>query len=299
MYSFSYIAQQFINGLNLGSIYALVAIGLTMVYGILRLINFAHGDLMMWGAYLALAMITNSFFPLGAAVLLPMLVIGLVGILMDRVAYRPLRGAPEVAMLITSLGVSSFIQNSTIMTLTAQPRSLRLPPGFREMHKLGGVSFSTLDVITVLLTLVFMVALTLFVRRSRLGVAMRASAENLRAAHLMGININQVIATAFAIGSALAGVAGFLWAAQFNTVEPFMGFLPGLKAFVAAVIGGIGVIPGAVLGGFLLGFAEIFFVGFLPPAFSGYRDAFVFALLLVVLLIRPNGILGASTEERA
>ena len=299
MYSFSYIAQQFINGLNLGSIYALVAIGLTMVYGILRLINFAHGDLMMWGAYLALAIVANSFLPLGVAVLLPMLAIGLVGILMDRAAYRPLRGAPEVAMLITSLGVSMFIQNATVMTLTAQPRSFRLPAGLRELHKVAGVNFSTLDVISVSLTFVLMIALTLFVRRTRLGIAMRASAENLRAAHLMGININQVIATAFAIGSGLAGVAGFLWAAQYNTVEPFMGFLPGLKAFVAAVIGGIGVIPGAVLGGFLLGFAEIFFVGFLPPAFSGYRDAFVFGLLLVVLLIRPNGILGNSTEERA
>lgn len=299
MYSFSYIAQQFINGLNLGSIYALVAIGLTMVYGILRLINFAHGDLMMWGAYLALAIVANSFLPLGVAVLLPMLAIGLVGILMDRAAYRPLRGAPEVAMLITSLGVSMFIQNATVMTLTAQPRSFRLPAGLRELHRVAGVSFSTLDVISVSLTIILMIALTLFVRRTRLGIAMRASAENLRAAHLMGININQVIATAFAIGSGLAGVAGFLWAAQYNTVEPFMGFLPGLKAFVAAVIGGIGVIPGAVLGGFLLGFAEIFFVGFLPPAFSGYRDAFVFGLLLVVLLLRPNGILGTSTEERA
>jgi branched-chain amino acid transport system permease protein len=218
--------------------------------------------------------------------------------LVERIAYRPLRGAPEVAMLITSLGVSSLIQNSTIMTLTAQPQSFRLPAGIKQLYKVGGVSFSSLDVLGIVLTLALMVILTLFVRHTRLGVAMRASAENLQAAYLMGININQVIAAAFFIGSALAAVAGVLWAAQFNTVEPFMGFLPGLKAFVAAVIGGIGVIPGAVLGGFLLGFAEIFFVGFLPPAFSGYRDAFVFALLLVVLFIRPNGILGIATEER-
>ncbi len=299
MYPLSYFIQQFINGVNLGSVYALVAIGLTMVYGILRLINFAHGDLMMWGAYLALAIITTSFLPLGAAVLLPMLVIGLVGMLVERVAYRPLRGAPEVAMLITSLGVSSLMQNAMIMTITAQPRSFRLPGGLNQLQRIGNVSFSMLDVLTVALALVLMLGLSLFVRRTRLGIAMRASAENLRAAHLMGININQVVATAFFIGSALAGVAGFLWAAKYSTVEPFMGFLPGLKAFVAAVIGGIGVIPGAVLGGFLLGFAEVFFVGFLPPAYSGYRDAFVFALLLVVLLIRPNGILGTSTEERA
>lgn len=299
MYSMSYIAQQFINGLNLGSVYALVAIGLTIVYGILRLINFAHGDLMMWGAYLALAILVNSFLPLGAAVLLPMLVIGAVGVLVERVAYRPLRGAPEVAMLITSLAVSSVIQNSTIMTLTAQPRPFRLPAGVNQLHNVGGVSFSTLDVLSVSLAVLLMLGLNLFVRRTRLGIAMRASAENLRAAHLMGININQVIATAFAIGSGLAAVAGFMWAGKFSTVEPFMGFLPGLKAFVAAVIGGIGVIPGAVLGGYLLGFAEIFFVGFLPPAYSGYRDAFVFALLLGILLIRPDGILGTATEERA
>lgn len=299
MYPISYFIQQFINGVNLGSVYALVAIGLTMVYGILRLINFAHGDLMMWGAYLALGVVATSFLPLGAAVLLPMLMIGLVGILVERVAYRPLRGAPEVAMLITSLGVSSLIQNATIMTITAQPRSFRLPGGLNQLQRIGNVSFSMLDVLTVALAILLMLGLSLFVRRTRLGIAMRASAENLRAAHLMGININQVVATAFFIGSALAGVAGFLWAAKYSTVEPFMGFLPGLKAFVAAVIGGIGVIPGAVLGGYLLGFAEVFFVGFLPPAYSGYRDAFVFALLLVILLIRPNGILGTSTEERA
>lgn len=299
MYSTSYIIQQFINGLNLGSVYALVAIGLTIVYGILRLINFAHGDLMMWGAYLALFILTNSFLPLGVAVVLPMLVIGAVGVLVDRAAYRPLRGAPEVAMLITSLAVSSVIQNSTVMTLTAQPKPFRLPQWIGQLHTVGGVSFRTLDVVTVSLAVGFMLALDQFVRRTRLGIAMRASAENLRAAHLMGININQVIATAFAIGSALAAVAGFLWAGKFGTVEPFMGFLPGLKAFVAAVIGGIGVIPGAVLGGYLLGFAEVFFVGFLPPAYSGYRDAFVFTLLLIILLIRPNGILGVSTEERA
>ncbi len=299
MPSSSYIAQQFINGLNLGSVYALVAIGLTIVYGILRLINFAHGDLMMWGAYLSLFLLANSFLPLGVAVLLPMLVIGGVGVLMERVAYRPLRGAPEVAMLITSLAVSTVIQNSTIMTLTAQPRSFHLPEGVNQLHQVAGISFATLDVLSVSLAVILMVGLTLFVRYTRLGIAMRASAENLRAAHLMGINIDQVIATAFAIGSALAAVAGFLWAAKFGTVEPFMGFLPGLKAFVAAVIGGIGVIPGAVLGGYLLGFAEIFFVGFLPPEFAGYRDAFVFGLLLVILLIRPNGILGAPTDERA
>jgi len=297
VYSLPYIAQQIVNGLNLGSIYALVAIGLTIVYGILRLINFAHGDLLMVGAYLSLALLLNSTLPLGAAVLLPMIVVGAVGILVERLAYRPLRGAPEVAMLITSLAVSSILQNGTVMTLSAQPRAFRLPQELITLHQVGGISFSTLNALTVGVAIVLMLLLTLFVTRTRVGIAMRACAENLKAARLMGIDINQVIAYAFAIGSALAAVAGFMWAGRFGQIEPFMGFLPGLKAFVAAVIGGIGNIPGAVLGGYLLGFAEIFFVGFLPPAFSGYRDAFVFALLLLVLLIRPHGLLPSAAER--
>lgn len=295
----TYVAQQIINGVNLGSMYALIAIGLTIVYGLLRLINFAHGDLMMLGAYLGLLLLSATFTPLALTLLLPMLVIGLVGVLVERVAYRPLRGAPEVTMLITSLAVSSIIENTMVMTVTAQPRAFTLPSGVNQLHTVAGVSFSTLDVLTVGLSVALMVALTLYIRTSRTGIAMRAAAENLRAARLMGIDINRVVMIAFLLGSALAAAAGWLWAAKYSTVEPFMGFLPGLKAFVAAVIGGIGVIPGAVLGGYLLGFAEIFFVGFLPPAFSGYRDAFVFALLLIILLIRPNGILGVSTDERA
>ncbi len=298
MYSSSYILQQVINGLNLGSIYALVAIGLTIVYGILRLINFAHGDVMMLGAYLALALLLHPFVPLALVILIPMIVIGALGILIERVAYRPLRGAPEVAMLITSLAVSSIIQNGVTMTITAQPRSFRLPTEWVQRHTVAGVSFSTLDVLTVSLALLLMLLLTLFVTRTRVGIAMRACSENLNAARLMGIPIGQVVAAAFAIGSALAAIAGFFWAGKFGTVDPFMGFLPGLKAFVAAVIGGIGSIPGAVLGGYLLGFSEIFFVGFLPPSFSGYRDAFVFILLLVVLLVRPQGLLRTTSEER-
>lgn len=299
MYSGSYIVQQLINGLNLGSIYALIAIGLTMVYGLLRLINFAHGDLMMFGAYLGLFVLTNTFLPLGAALVLPMILVGVVGVLVERVAYRPLRGAPEVSMLMTSLAVSWIIQNVMIMTVTAQPRSFRLPNGINAMYTVGGVSFSRLDVISLVLAVGLMVGLSVFVRRNRVGIGMRAASEDLLAARLMGININQVIVAAFAIGSALAAVAGVLWAGKYGTIDPFMGFLPGLKAFVAAVIGGIGVIPGAVLGGYLLGFAEILFVGLLPPEYSGYRDAFVFALLLIILLIRPNGILGTSDEDRA
>lgn len=287
------------NGLALGSIYALLAIGLTMVYGILRLINFAHGDLMMLGAYLATVMIGSAYFPIILAVLVPTVLIGLFGLLVERVAYRPLRGAPEVALLITSLGVSRLLQNSAVLGLSPQPRSFRLPGSLTESFEVAGVRLTQLDVLTFVLVLALMVGLTAFINRSRTGMAMRASSENLQAARLIGINVNHVVGAAFLIGSALAGVAGFLWAGRYGIIDPFMGFVPGLKAFVAAVIGGIGSIRGAVIGGVLLGVAEIGFVGFLPPEYSGFRDAFVFGLLLLVLLVRPNGLFGTSEIERA
>jgi branched-chain amino acid transport system permease protein len=295
----SYVAQQIVNGLALGSIYALLAIGLTMVYGILRLINFAHGDLMMLGSYIAAVMIGSIYLPIVLAVLVPTVVIGIVGLLVERTAYKPLRGAPEVAMLITSLGVSRLLQNGTVLGLSPQPRSFQLPGNLTSSMSVGGIRFTPLDALTLVLVLVLMVGLGLFINRSRTGMAMRASSENLHAARLIGINVNHVVGAAFVIGSALAGVAGFLWAARYGIIDPFMGFLPGLKAFVAAVIGGIGSIRGAVVGGILLGVAEVGFVGFLPPEFSGFRDAFVFGLLLLVLLVRPNGIFGKSEIERA
>jgi branched-chain amino acid transport system permease protein len=295
----AYIAQQFINALNMGSIYALVAIGLTVVYGILRLINFAHGDMMTLGAYLGLAVLTALALPAWAALLIPMLVVGALGVLIERLAYRPLRGAPEVAMLITSLAISSLIQNGATMTLTAQPRPVRLPAELTQRVDVLGVNFAVMDVVIVGLAVALMIALTLFVQRTTLGIAMRACSENVRVTQLMGVDVNRVIAVAFAISAGLAAVAGVLWSGKFGLVDPFTGFVPGLKAFVAAVIGGIGNIPGAMLGGYLLGFAEVFFVAFTPPEVSGYRDAFVFVLLLVVLLVRPTGLLGAREVNRA
>ena len=295
----NYILQQLVNGLALGSIYALLAIGLTMVYGILRLINFAHGDLMMLGAYVSSIFISATVVPILLAVLIPTLLIAVMGLIVERTAYKPLRGAPEVAMLITSLGVSRLIQNSTVLALSPQPRAFSLPGDLTKTMNVGGIRFTQLDVLTFLLVIVLMVLLTLYINRSKTGMAMRASSENLQAARLIGINVNWAIGAAFVLGSALAGTAGFLWASRYGIIDPFMGFLPGVKAFVAAVIGGIGSIRGAVVGGVLLGVAEIGFVGFLPPEFSGYRDAFVFSLLLIVLLVRPNGLFGASEVERA
>jgi branched-chain amino acid transport system permease protein len=294
-----YVIQQTINALSLGSIYALVAIGLATVFGILRLINFAHGDLMMVACYVAFFLVVSGIGFLPIVVITLLLTAGF-GVLIERVAYRPVRGAPDVVMLLTSLAVSIFIENIFIMFLSPVPRSFRdvSPAFFDTVHYWGAVSISNVNLFTLAIAIVLFALLTLFVTRTRLGVSMRATAEDLMGAQLVGININRVVQVAFAIGSAMAAVAGILWATRLGKIDPLMGFIPLLKAFVAAVIGGFGSLAGAVLGAYVLGFAEIFLVGFLPPALSSYRDAFVFILLIVVLLVRPNGILGSTEQEK-
>ena len=299
MSTLDYVTQQTINALSLGSIYAMVAIGLAIVFGILRLINFAHGDLMMVACYVAFFMVASgvSFLPVAALALLATAVLG---ILMERVAYRPVRGAPDVIMLLTSLAVSIFIQNVFVMVLSPVPRSFRdVSPEFLDtVNHWGPLTVSNVNLVTLAVTVVAFALLTLFVTRTRLGISMRATAEDLVGAQLVGIHINRVVQVAFAIGSGLAAAAGLLWAARLGKIDPLMGFIPLLKAFVAAVIGGFGSLAGAVLGAYVLGFAEIFLVGFLPPSLSSYRDAFVFLLLIVVLLLRPNGILGSTEREK-
>ncbi|MGB9639394.1 MAG: branched-chain amino acid ABC transporter permease [Anaerolineales bacterium] len=299
MGSLDYFVQQTMNAFSLGSIYALVAIGLAMVFGILRLINFAHGDLMMVACYVAFFLTTTglSFIPV---LVIAILVATVLGILMERVAYRPVRGAPDVIMLLTSLAVSIFIENIFIMFLSPVPRSFRgvTPPILDVVNHWGVVNISNINLITIGITVILFIILYLFIKRTKLGISMRATSEDLMAAQLVGIHIDRVIITAFILGSSLAGVAGILWAARLGKIDPLMGFIPLLKAFVAAVIGGFGDLAGAVLGAYVLGFAEIFLIGFLPPALSSYRDAFVFLLLIVVLLIRPNGILGSTEREK-
>lgn len=297
MFNSSYILQQFINAILLGSMYALVAIGLSMVYGILRLINFAHGDVLMIGAYVGFFLLTLYKVPFVLVLILPMVVGGIIGVIVERVAYRPLRKAPEVALLITSLAVSMFIENLAVMILSPRPRRFRIPAFLSKSHFYGSINFRNIDVLIVVLTIILVIILTIFIKKTKVGIAMRATAESINTSYLMGINVNNIIMLTFAIGSFLAGVAGVMFASKYGRIEPFMGFLPGLKAFVASVIGGIGSLPGAVLGGYLLGFAEIFFVGFLPPQLSGYRDGFVFLLLILVLLIKPSGIFG-QIEKR-
>ena len=290
--------QQFVNALGLGSIYALVAIGLAMVFGILRLINFAHGEVLMLGAFAAYYL-AQAGLPFPVVALLAVLATVAAGLLMERVAYRAIRGAPDVALLLTSLAVSIVLQNGALLAFDAQPKPFPTPTAIQQQVAVGGgVQVSVTNLVTTGVALLLMALLTLFVTRTRLGIAMRAAAENAMAAQLMGINLTTVIVAAFAIGSVLAGVAGILWGARVGRIEPLMGFIPVLKAFVATVIGGFGSIPGAVLGAYLLGFGEIYLVALLPGELSGYRDAFVFAALIVILLFRPQGILGSTEPEK-
>jgi branched-chain amino acid transport system permease protein len=293
-----YIAQQIVNGLILGSMYAMVAIGFSMIYGIIRLINFAHGDVVMIGAFLTLGLLQVVGAPLPLVALMVLAAGAVIGILIERAAFRPMRGAPQVTGFIASLAVSIMLQNLGILFLTAQPRNFAFPGYLQRVIHISGVSFRMVDLVIMMCALSLMCALMLLVNKSRLGMAMRATAENIDVARLMGININRTIMATFAVGSALAAIAGLMWGGKFGQIDPLLGFIPGLKSFVAAVIGGVGSIPGAIIGGFVLGLSEVLFVGLLPPIYSAYRDAFVFATLIVILLILPNGILGKKMGER-
>jgi branched-chain amino acid transport system permease protein len=291
-----YGIQQLINALSLGSLYALMAIGLAMVFGILRLINFAHGDMMMVASYAALFLLLAGA-PYWVVVPLAVVITALAGMLMERVAYRPIRGAPDVALLLTSFAVTIILQNSVVLIIGARSRAFPVPEFLGTVFQFGQLYVSSVNVVAIVTTAIVLVLLTLFVTRTNTGISMRAAADDMVAAQLMGININHVIAAAFAIGSGLAAIAGLLWTAKIGKVDPFMGFFPVLKAFIAAIIGGFGTIPGAVVGGFLLGFLEISLQAVLPGEWSAYRDALVFGTLILVLLVRPNGVLGAHKRE--
>ncbi|MCP4115555.1 MAG: branched-chain amino acid ABC transporter permease [Desulfobacteraceae bacterium] len=294
-----YIAQQLLNGLVLGSMYGLVAIGFSMIYGIVRLINFAHGDIVMIGAFATLALMEAAGLPFSLVAFFVLLTGCGVGILIEKISFRPMRGAPQVTGFIASLGVSIMMQNLGVLILSAQPRNFSFPPYMQTILSLGPASFRLVDLIIFLTAVFLMIALIFLVRKTKLGIAMRATAENLDVARMMGININRTIMATFALGSGLAGIAGLMWGGKFGQIDPLMGYVPGLKSFVAAVIGGVGSIPGAILGGFILGLSEVLFVGLLPPIYSSYRDAFVFGTLIVILIVLPNGLLGKEMEDRA
>ena len=287
-------AQQLVNGVQIGSVYALVAIGYTMVYGIAKMINFAHGDIIMVGSYVALLFFQSSGLPVWGVIAATAAVSAVLGVTIERLAYKPLRGGSRMSALITTIGVSLMLQNGFLLIFGSSPKPF--PNHFTgEGFTLGGVTVSRLTAITLVVTVVLMVLLTLFVNRTRVGKAMRAVSEDQGAAQLMGINIDTSISITFAIGSALAAVAAVLYSSTYPLINPYMGSMLGLRAFIAAVIGGIGVIPGAMIGGFIIGIAEALIKRYISSAMS---DAIVFALLIIVLLVKPSGLLGRNEREK-
>ncbi len=299
MSTFDFILQQVINAFGLGSLYALVAVGLSVIFGILRMTNFAHGDMMMAGAYATVLLCAIGVsFPF--AVLVGVAVSALIGVLVERIAYRPVRGAPDVTLLLTSLALTYVLENLAILVFSGSPRSFLLPDWMNESFEFreGAITITSITFVSMGAAMVSLAFLGWFVTRTTIGLGMRAAAEDMATASLMGLNINRLIVTAFAIASALAGLSGILWAAQSGIVDPGMGFSPLLKAFVAAIVGGFGSILGAVLGGYLLGILEILIVGFGPGAVSPYRDAIVYSLLILFLLFRPGGLVKPHREEK-
>jgi branched-chain amino acid transport system permease protein len=288
--------QQMINGLSLGSLYALIAIGYTLVYGILRLINFAHGDLIMVAAYAAVMGVGLFAWPWLLAFGLAVGLTALLGVLLERGAYRPLRRAPRISLLISAIAASFLLENLALVIAGGRPKPFPTPEWFAGAIVWGGLYIPRLSLLIPAVTAVLLAGLFLLIHRTQAGRAMRAIAHDLETVSLMGININRIISLAFLVGSLLAGAGGLLWAMKYPQANPFMGILPGLKAFIAAVLGGIGNLAGAVLGGLILGVLEIMIVALLP-AWAGYRDALAFGLLILILLVRPTGILGESLGE--
>jgi len=295
--SFQTFVQQFFNGVSLGSLYALIAIGYTMVYGILRLINFAHGDVFMVGAYLFFYLVALFHLPWYLALAGAMLLAAGVGMLIDRAAYRPVREAPRISALITAVGVAFLLENGAIVALGARPKAFPRPAVMTQVYQISGANVLGVSFWVPVLALVLLALLLLLVYRTKVGMAMRAVATDMKATRLMGVDVDRVISYTFAVGSALAAAGGIMWAFKYPQIQPLMGVYPGWKAFTAAVVGGIGSIAGATLGGFLIGMVEILFVAFFPMH-SGYRDAVIFALLILFLLVRPTGILGAPLKEK-
>jgi len=296
--------QQVINGLSLGAIYALIALGYTMIYGVLRFINFAHGDVFMVGAYIGfyafplIIPVTGEGLPTAVAVILvAMIGCGILGVVIEFLAYRPLRNRPKLTVLITAIGVSLFLEytGQLPVVFTPNPRTFPTLIPNTTYNVFGDVSIGSTQILVFVVALLLMGVLRVIVMRTKIGTAMRAVSMNMNAASLMGINLNFIISFTFFLGSALAGAGAVLYAMSYPKINPLMGILPGLKAFVAAVLGGIGNIPGAALGGFLIGVAETMTAGYINPAF---RDAIVFGILIMILLLKPSGLLGKGGTEK-
>ncbi|MEG0768357.1 MAG: branched-chain amino acid ABC transporter permease [Ruthenibacterium sp.] len=285
-----------VNGISLGSIYAIIALGYTMVYGIARMLNFAHGDIIMIGSYVVFVVMSTLGFPAIVAIFISVIVCTLLGITIERVAYKPLRMAPSLAVLITAIGISYLLQNIALLIWGSSPKSFTSVIKMEPVKLFDGQLVITGEtIVTLTVSAIIMIALTLFVNHTKLGRAMLAVSEDRGAAQLMGINVNGTISLTFAIGSALAAIAGVLLCSAYPTLQPTTGAMPGIKAFVAAVFGGIGSLPGAMLGGILLGIIESLGKAYIS---SQMADAIVFAVLIVVLLVKPTGILGKKTNEK-
>ena len=286
-----------INGISLGSVYAIIALGYTMVYGIAKMLNFAHGDVIMIGAYVVLTAMTSAGLPAYAAVLIAVVFCTLLGMLIERVAYKPLRNAASpLAVLITAIGVSYLLQNLALLIFGADAKSFVPVINVASLELFGGqLTIKGVTIVTILACIVIMVGLQLFVKKTKPGRAMQAVSEDRDAAQLMGVNVNATISLTFAIGSGLAAIAGLLLCSAYPTLTPYTGAMPGIKAFVAAVFGGIGSIPGAMVGGILLGVIEIFSKAYIS---SQVADAIVFAVLIIVLLVKPSGLFGKNIQEK-
>jgi len=296
--TFEIFIQNILYGLTLGSLYALIAIGYTMVYGILRLINFAHGEIFMLGAYFVFwggAALLGLPWPV--AVVLSIVITACIGILVDQVAYRPLRDAPRISALISAIGVSFFLQNTAIVFFQAIPRAVYRPDWLADPLIVGDLHILPITLFVPVLSVVLMLALMYIVYRTKTGLGMRAISKDIETSYLMGVPVNRIIAITFGIGSTLAAASGIMWALRYPRIDPMMGSMPGFKAFIAAVFGGIGSIQGAVTGGMVLGMLEIMIIAFFPDL-AGYKDAFAFILLIGVLLVKPTGLFGQRIEDK-
>ncbi|HIT34805.1 MAG TPA: branched-chain amino acid ABC transporter permease [Candidatus Faecousia intestinigallinarum] len=290
------ILQYLVNGISIGSVYAIIALGYTMVYGIAKMLNFAHGDIIMVGAYISFSVTNYLGLPAILSVIISMAVCTALGVVIEGLAYRPLRGTPSLAVLITAIGVSYFLQNAAQLIWSSSPKNFTSIVNLAPLTLFGGQLVITGEVLTtVLVSILVMVGLMLFTGKTRTGKAMRAVSEDRDAAQLMGIPVNRTISITFAIGSALAAVAGVLLCSTVPTLQPTTGAMPGIRAFTAAVFGGIGSIPGAMLGGILLGLIETFSKAYISPQFS---DAIVFSVLIIILLVKPAGLLGKQIQEK-
>lgn len=291
------LAQHFVNGVSLGSLYALIAIGYTMVYGILLMINFAHGDIVMMACYFAFFGITVFHIPWYITFVGVIIATALLGVLIERTAYRPLREAPKNSVLISAIGASFLLENLANYLFSGRP--LRFPdiPVLSQNIAVGGVQIQAICLLIPIITFISLAVLLHIVNHTKVGMAMRAVSKDYEIARVMGVNIDRVISTTFVIGSALAAIGAFMWGVRYPGITPMLGVMPGLKCFIAAVIGGIGNIKGAVIGGFILGLGEVFIVAFFPQL-SGYRDAFAFIALIIILFYKPTGLLGEKTTEK-